>query len=251
MLHYGLIGRQLSHSFSKTLFEEHFEQDRYAYQLIELDTLDTLRATVVQTGLDGFNVTIPYKTEVLPLLDSIDDTAAKIGAVNTVLVERQGNNVVMKGYNTDAPAFAESIRPLLRQHHRGALVLGTGGAAKAVGCALDGLGVDCLFASRQPHGQQQVDYTTAYSLAPQNTVIVNATPVGMFPNCSQSPWQRPDLLTSQHLCYDLVYNPSPTRFMQEAAQRGAATCDGLAMLRLQAEKSWHIWGLEHSAKSVK
>lgn len=236
------------------LFEERFGSGGLRYDLIELESLDGLRDEVERRGLDGFNVTIPYKTEILPLLDAVDDTARRIGAVNTVRVDRNSGAMRLVGFNTDAPAFAESIGPLLRPHHRKALILGTGGASRAVAYALETLGLDILFVSRQPAKAghpaldslraKTVDYATAYALATKRTVIVNTTPVGMFPNCSQSPWQRPDLLTPQHLCFDLVYNPSPTRFLQEAALRGATTCDGLAMLHLQAHKAWHLWGLE-------
>lgn len=245
---FALIGRQLSHSFSKVLFEERFGSEGMRYDLVELESLDGLRDEVERRRLDGFNVTIPYKTNILPLLDAVSDEASRIGAVNTVRVDREGGAMRLAGFNTDAPAFAESIGPMLRPHHRKALILGTGGAARAVAYALETLGLDILFVSRQPaQGSlrgKTVDYATAYALAAERTVIVNATPVGMFPSCSASPWQRPDLLTPRHLCFDLVYNPSPTRFMQEAALRGATTSDGLEMLRLQAQKAWRIWGIE-------
>ena len=252
MQHFSLIGRQLSHSFSKVLFEERFGSSGLRYDLIELESLDGLRDEVERRGLDGFNVTIPYKTEILPLLDAVDDTARRIGAVNTVRVDRNSGAMRLVGFNTDAPAFAESIGPLLRPHHRKALILGTGGASRAVGHALETLGIDCLWVSRHPAAlpahdslrAKTVDYATAYALAAERTVIVNATPVGMFPNCSQSPWHRPDLLGPRHFCYDLIYNPSPTRFLSEASRFGAATKDGFEMLNLQAQKSWHIWGLE-------
>ena len=247
MQHFSLIGRQLSHSFSKVLFEERFDSEGLRYDLVELESLDGLRDEVERRSLDGFNVTIPYKTEILPLLDAVDDTARRIGAVNTVRVEHDGSSLILKGYNTDAPAFAESIRPLLQPHHQCALILGTGGAARAVACALDDLGLGATFVSRQPSFEfpfEVIGYDSAYELANLYTVIVNATPVGMFPNCSQSPWQRPDLLGPRHFCYDLIYNPSPTRFLSEASRFGAATKDGFEMLNLQAQKSWHIWGLE-------
>ena len=242
---YGLIGRQLSHSFSQNLFEERFKSEGYSYRLIELDSIDTLRDTVKRLELDGFNVTIPYKVEILPLLDNFDETARRIGAVNTVKINRNGGKTTLTGYNTDAPAFAATIQnSKFKIQNSKALILGTGGAANAVAYGLESLGIEYLFVSRTPHSSKQIDYETAYTLAPERHVIINATPVGMFPNCSASPWQHPDLLTPRHLCYDLVYNPSPTRFLAEAAAHGATTIDGLQMLHRQAHLSWQLWGLE-------
>ena len=244
---FALIGRQLSHSFSKVLFEERFGSEGMRYDLVELESLDGLRDEVERRRLDGFNVTIPYKTDILPLLDAVSDEARRIGAVNTVRVDREGGAMRLVGFNTDAPAFAESIGPMLRPHHRKALILGTGGAARAVAYALETLGLDILFVSRQSSIEfpfEVIGYNFAYELADLYTVIVNATPVGMFPDCSQSPWQRPSLLGPDHLCFDLIYNPSPTRFLSEASRFGAVTKDGFEMLQLQAQKSWHIWGLE-------
>ncbi len=241
---YALIGRQLSHSFSQTYFSEKFASERlndYSYDLLETEDLSDLRKVVEEQKLDGFNVTIPYKVEILPLLDEIDAIAQKIGAVNTVKVSNHCGHIYLKGYNTDAPAFAETLRPLLKPHHRSALILGTGGAAQAVAFGLEQLGIDHLFVSRNPHSIKHIDYSTAYTEAAEHTIIINATPVGMFPNCSTSPWERPDLMTPQHICYDLVYNPSPTRFMQEAAQRGATVQDGLPMLHRQADLAFSLW----------
>lgn len=243
--HYGLIGRHLSHSFSQNYFENKFADEGlegYSYELIELEELGELRRIVNERGLDGFNITIPYKVEILPMLDDIDDTAKQIGAVNCVKVVREGNGVRVKGYNTDALAFAETFQsPKALIKNPKALILGTGGAAQAVAYGLKTLGIDSLFVSRNPHGTAQIDYATAYKLSEDYLIIVNATPVGMFPNCSCSPWAHPELLTARHICYDLIYNPSPTRFMQEAALRGATVQDGLPMLHRQADLSWGIW----------
>ena len=241
---YALIGKQLSHSFSQVYFHEKFASehlDGYSYDLLEMEDLSNLRKIVEEKGLDGFNVTIPFKVDILPLLDETDSTARQIGAVNTVKVYRSDGHTHLKGYNTDAPAFAETLKPMLKPHHRSALILGTGGAAQAVAFGLEQLGIDHLFVSRKPHSTSQIDYPTAYSQASRHTIIINATPLGMFPNCSASPWERPELLTPQHICYDLVYNPSPTRFMQEAAQRGATVQDGLPMLHSQAERAFCRW----------
>lgn len=243
--HYGLIGKQLSHSFSQNYFNGKFLREGlegYTYELIELDELSCLKSFVSQNCLDGFNVTIPYKVDILPLLDDLDDSARQIGAVNCVKVMRSPEGLKLKGFNTDAPAFAETLKlSSFNIQNTKALILGTGGAAQAVAYGLGTLGIEYLFVSRTPRGTNQTDYATAYNLANDHLIIINATPIGMFPNCSCSPWAHPDVLTSRHLCYDLIYNPSPTRFMQEAALRGAAVQDGLPMLHRQAELSWKIW----------
>ncbi|MBO4306705.1 MAG: shikimate dehydrogenase [Bacteroidales bacterium] len=240
----GLIGRPLSHSFSKQYFEKKFKVlnlTGYRYDNIELDTLENLRDTVDRLGLDGFNVTHPYKMGILPLLDELDDTARRISAVNTVKVDRSGGIMTLTGYNTDAPAFLETLRPLLRPWHDKALILGTGGAARAVSWALNELGIDSLFVSRNPKKSNQISYRKAYELAPKKTIIINATPVGMGTLKDSSPWARPDLLTSNHLCYDLIYNPAQTCFLQEATFQGATTINGLNMLYRQADIAFDIW----------
>ena len=247
--HYGLIGKQLSHSFSQNYFEEKFASESlsgYSYELIELESLNELKQIADEKELDGFNVTIPYKVEMLPLLDDIDDTARKIGAVNCVKVIREDVEVRLKGYNTDAPAFADTLQnSKFDIRNSKALILGTGGAAQAVAYGLEMLGIEYMYVSRNPsHSNIQdsvIGYDEAYQLTDEYTIIVNATPVGMFPNSSCSPWTHPELLTNRHICYDLIYNPSPTRFMQEAAMRGATVQDGLPMLHRQAELSWEIW----------
>ena len=249
MFHYALIGQHLAHSFSKQLFDRHFASGIYNYQLIETPNLDNLKQLAQQLPLHGFNVTIPYKMQIIPLLDQLDDPATQIGAVNTVSISRTNGKTILVGHNTDAPAFAQSLKkhfldnPHIQPSSSTALVLGTGGAARAVAYGLASLGIDSLFVSRQPNAANQISYNDAYAKAKDCQIIVNATPVGMFPDCNLSPWQQPHLLTPQHLCYDLVYNPSPTRFLQEASQHGATTKDGLEMLQIQARLSWQIWGI--------
>lgn len=245
-IHLGLIGKSLSHSFSKDYFEKRFEVESLqgcSYGLFEMPSLEGLRNQVETFSLDGFNVTIPYKVEILPLLDSIDPVAAQVGAVNTVKVDRTYDGALhLCGYNTDAPAFLDTIRPLLAPHHRQALILGTGGASKAVAWALQQLGIKHLFVSRTPDGKPQtIGYDDPQLRDQSNTIIVNTTPVGMYPDCNASPWPYPNLLTPSHLCYDLVYNPSPTLFLKHALGKGAATKDGLGMLHRQADLAWQIW----------
>lgn len=241
MKQYGLIGRSLAHSQSPQWFAAMFERQGITdahYSLYEMDKLEGLRDFVEKENLQGFNVTIPYKKAILPYLDSVDDTAHAIGAVNCVTIE--GHRLI--GHNTDAPAFLDTLRPLLRSWHTSALVLGTGGAAQAVIHALTSIGIDTRCVSRTPEAHPgSLSYPVASAEASRRLLLVNATPVGMYPHTTTAPWQNPDILTPQHLCYDLVYNPPETRFLHEARQRGASICNGLAMLHRQAELSWAFW----------
>ena len=255
-LHLALIGKHLGHSYSKNYFQQKFAGEGMSastYDLVELADLRGLRDMVDAEGLDGFNVTIPYKEAIIPLLDRLEPTAAAIGAVNTVRVLRRrcrngeaslsGHRpTTLVGHNTDGPALLDTLRPLLKPHHREALILGTGGASKAAGWALSRLGIRHLFVSRQPDGKRDaISYAMAYHLAATHLLIVNATPVGMFPNADDTPWQHPELLGSRHLCFDLVYNPSPTLFLRQSAQQGATAVDGLAMLHRQADLAFELW----------
>ncbi len=241
MKQYGLIGKTLSHSWSRRWFKEMFEREGITdcrYSLYELPSVAGLHEWVAANGISGFNVTIPYKEAVIPQLDEIDSIAESVGAVNCVAVT-DGRLV---GHNTDAPAFLETLQPLLQPYHRAALVLGTGGAAKAVGYALRQLGIEYLLVSRTPQQHPHaVSYDDAAGLAASHLLIVNATPVGMYPNVDGIPWPYPHLLGKRHLCYDLIYNPETTRFLREATAAGAHTCGGLAMLERQAQLSWEIW----------
>lgn len=240
---YGLVGRTLGHSFSRSYFTEKFEREGIdaSYVNIELPDISGLPTAVASLGLAGFNVTVPYKQAVIPLLaGGLDASAAGVGAVNVVRVLPDGR---MRGYNTDAPAFAESLGGLLagRPVPRRALVLGTGGASRAVVAALLGMGIEPLLVSRTP-GRGHLTYAdlTARVMA-DCLLVVNATPVGTWPRCDEAPAIPYDALTPAHACFDLVYNPDPTLFMRCAAGRGAAVRSGLEMLRLQAEGSWKIW----------
>ena len=239
MKKYGLIGKKLGHSWSAKWFEEKFEREGIAdaeYRLYELDGVADLRAWTERNGLKGFNVTIPYKEAVLEWMDELDETARGVGAVNCV--DCQGGR--LKGYNTDSPAFAETLKPLLQPWHKAALVLGTGGAAKAVAFALKGLGIEYKFVSRKPVGEA-VGYDEAMELAATHLLIVNATPVGMYPATEASPWPEPQRIGGHHLCYDLIYNPQETLFLRQAREHGAQVKNGLEMLLLQAFASFEIW----------
>lgn len=235
----GLIGQKLSHSFSKRYFEEKY--GIATYSLIELASLTDLHGAIERLHLDGFNVTIPYKREIMAMLDEIDPVAREIGAVNTVVVRG------LKGYNTDAPAFLETLRPLLTNRHRHAVILGTGGAALAVAWALGKLGIEYRTVSRLPIAHPgSISYDEAHDLMAHESynIIINATPVGMYPNTDATPWRWPELLNASHICYDLVYNPSPTLFLRQAASQGATVIDGLGMLHRQADIAYKIWGNE-------
>lgn len=240
----GLIGKTLGHSWSKRWFEAMFAREgieNYQYELYELPTLDGFRDWVFEQGLQGFNVTIPYKEAVIPHLDDLDAVAAAIGAVNCVTLEA-GRLI---GRNTDAPAFAETIQPLLQAWHTAALILGTGGAAKAVAYALNELHIDSIMVSRTPDEHPgSISYLEACEAASERFLIVNATPAGMSPNEALTPWPYTYRLGMKHLCYDLIYNPEETRFMTEAELCGAQVCNGLPMLERQAELSWMRFAIQ-------
>lgn len=244
MLHFALIGYPLDHSYSKHWFDsQHFADADYRLQ--PMPSLGELRRWVADEAIAGFNVTHPYKRAVLPLLDALGPEAEAIGAVNCVVVGPDGRLV---GHNTDGPAFRDSLAALgLRPAE--AFVLGTGGAASAVAWALRQLGIPHRLVSRQPESHPgaiaYADLLAALAApaGPQPLLVVNATPLGTWPDVGRTPLPTlPDRL--QHLfLFDLVYNPSPTRLMRDALDRGARTCDGLDMLRRQALLSWQLWNL--------
>ena len=241
---FGLLGYPLQHSFSRGYHNERFARWGLdaVYDNYELSDLSQLRSIVERDKeLEGLNVTIPYKQAVMPLLDDIDPVAQAIGAVNVIRIERADGAVRMVGYNSDYVGFRNSITPLLKPHHTHALVLGTGGASKAVCAALADMGIAVVRVSRTPRqGELGYDALTAEVMA-QCTIVVNTTPLGMYPHvdaCAPIPYE---LLTSRHLCYDVVYNPTTTLFMQRASQHGATVCNGLEMLYGQADAAWDIW----------
>lgn len=246
MRHYALIGRTLTHSHSKLLFDMQGFSDA-DYRLQSMPSPERLREWVATESIAGFNVTNPYKQTVIPLLDKMSPEAHAIGAVNCVSVEGEH----LTGHNTDAPAFLHTLRTLNslgREAFSQAFILGTGGAAHAVAYALDRTGIPCSFVSRSPgYHANAIGYPQLSTLDLQlPTLIVNATPVGTYPDIDQSPLDLSALHTplSSVFVYDLVYNPSPTLLLRQAAAAGAAICDGTAMLRRQAELSWDIWGLK-------
>ncbi|WP_212006604.1 shikimate dehydrogenase [Chitinophaga sp. HK235] len=238
---YGLIGYPLSHSFSKGFFSKKFEAENitgHQYETFPIPAITEFPDLLAQhPDLCGLNVTIPYKEQVIPYLDELSDAAARIGAVNCIRF-KEGRK---KGFNTDVIGFRNSLQPLLQPHHNRALVLGTGGAAKAVMYALQELNIPYTVVSRNA-GNDTIAYSSLdQQMMETHTVIVNTTPLGMYPNineCPDIPYQH---ISSRHLLYDLVYNPPETLFLQKGAAQGAVIKNGHEMLILQAEASWDIW----------
>ncbi len=241
---YGLIGFPLTHSFSQNYFNQKFQAENIAarYLNFELpDIGDFMEVLSEYPELNGMNVTIPYKEQVIPYLNELDEDAAKIGAVNVIKFIRGKNSLKLKGYNSDVIGFSDSIAPLLGERHKKALVLGTGGASKAIVRGLENLGVEPTLVSRTPRqGVLTYGDLTAEVMA-DHLVIVNTTPLGMYPHMDACPDIPYELLTPDHLCYDLLYNPDVTKFMKLSAEHGAETKNGLEMLLLQAFASWRIW----------
>lgn len=245
MKRYGIIGYPLGHSFSPGYFNEKFKNEGIdaRYDKYEIPVITDLQAILDYTpDLCGLNVTIPYKEKAMTYMDYVSPEARAIGAVNLINITRDGGKLRCEGYNTDVVGFMRSIKPLLAPHHRRALVLGTGGASKAVKYALHQLGLDTMLVSRRVlEGTLQYAQLTP-DIMEQYTVVVNCTPAGMAPNFDQCPDLPYQLLTPRHLLYDLIYNPDETLFLKKGRAQGATTKNGLEMLLLQAEANWEIWG---------
>ncbi len=242
---YGLIGYPLGHSFSQNYFNQKFEAESINAQYVNFeipDIGDFMEVIAENPDLNGLNVTIPYKEQIIPYMNEMDDDAAKIGAVNVIKFIRSKDGAIkFKGYNSDIIGFCDSISPLLTTKMRKALILGTGGAAKAVRQGLVNLGIEPTFVSRSLRaGMLSYSELTPEVMASHH-VIVNTTPVGMYPHTQECPEIPYNLLTHEHLCYDLIYNPDVTMFMKKAQEKGATTKNGLEMLLLQAFAAWNIW----------
>lgn len=247
---YGLIGYPLSHSFSKKYFNEKFSQlklNNCTYELFPLETIDELSLLLNQyPNFKGLNVTIPYKEKVIPLLNELDASAKEVGAVNTIKIIRKSGIPYLKGYNTDVYGFKQSIKPFLEFHHNKALILGSGGAAKAVAFVFKELGIDYYFVSRSA-----LDLPNYFTYADLNEfiiqsfpLIVNTTPLGTFPAIDKFPPIPYDYLTSSNFLVDLIYNPAETEFLKRGKAKGTMVLNGLSMLHLQAEKAWEIFNLQ-------
>lgn len=241
---YGLIGYPLGHSFSKDYFNEKFDNENIDAQYInfEIPSIENL-AEVIDSNpeLKGLNVTIPYKEKVISYLDYISPEARAIGAVNVIRIVHKGKNTSLRGYNSDVIGFTKSIEPLLDKNHKRALILGTGGASKAVDYGLKSLGLETVLVSRfKRPGTIQYESITPEVIKEYN-VIVNCTPVGMYPKVDQCPTLPYDAMDRHTLLYDLIYNPDTTLFMQKGKEHGATVKNGLEMLLLQAFASWEFW----------
>lgn len=241
---FGLIGKKLSHSFSQGYFTKKFAQlslTDHHYLNYELATLDELPDLIQRVKPSGLNVTIPFKEDVIQYVDRLSKEAEEIGAVNVLQIKSINNSIEVIGHNTDAFGFHQSIKPFFEGYHERALVLGTGGASKAVAHVLTQLGVNITYVSRTPEfGQLGYDEINEYVMA-FHPMIINTTPVGMFPNQDEKAGIPYEYLTDKHFLVDLIYNPEETLFLKEGKARGAKTLNGLSMLHQQAEKAWEIW----------
>ena len=241
---FGLIGNPLDHSFSKQYFTEKFEKENIMarYENYPLGSIDQIKELVEdQADLLGLNITIPYKTQVLDYLDEIDDAAADIGAVNTIKILRTGKQLFLKGYNTDIYGFKTSLIPLLNPSVKSALILGTGGACLAVKAGLTELGIAYTTVSRySERGDMQYEDLSGEFIENQS-LIINTSPLGMYPNTEEYPDIPYEYLSGKTILYDLVYNPSETKFMMLGRGKDCIVKNGLSMLQLQADKAWEIW----------
>ena len=241
---YGLIGYPLGHSFSIGDFNEKFQNEGIdaEYVNFEIPQINMLPEVIASNpDLVGLNVTIPYKEKVISYLDHVSPEARAIGAVNVIRIIHKGKNVILKGYNSDVIGFTQSIEPRLETYHKKALILGTGGASKAINFGLKSLGLETVFVSRYERpGTIQYEKLTPEDIKEYN-VIVNCTPCGMYPHTNKCPNLPYEAMDSHTLLYDLIYNPDETLFLYKGKQQGATVVNGLEMLLLQAFASWEFW----------
>ncbi|TVZ57167.1 shikimate dehydrogenase [Lutibacter sp. Hel_I_33_5] len=240
---FALLGKNISYSFSKGYFTEKFKKlnlENHQYINFDIQQIEDLAEEIHknQQALKGMNVTIPYKQEVMPFLDSLHKVAKEIGAVNTIKFTKKGK---LKGYNTDVIGFKNSIVPLLKKHHKKALILGTGGASKAIAYAFKQLDIPSKFVSRTSKKKQFTYQELTEKVLNKYQIIVNCSPLGTHPNIDESPNIPYQYLTKNHLLFDLIYNPTETTFLSKGKEKGATIKNGFQMLELQAEASWKIW----------
>lgn len=243
---YGLIGYPLSHSFSPGYFKEKFDKEQIdaVYKNFPLENISEFPSLIEQNpDLCGLNVTIPYKEQIIPYLNDVQGEAAEIRAVNTIVFDRSQSSLRLVGFNTDAYGFEQSIYSHLEKQHTKALILGTGGSSKTVSFVLNKLNIAHVFVTRREQTESRIinynDLTV--NTIKEHRVIINTTPIGMYPNISKKPEIPYEGITPSHMLFDLIYNPPLTSFLQEGKRRGAAVENGLNMLKLQAEASWDIW----------
>ncbi len=245
MKKYGLIGYPLTHSFSKRFFIEKFEKEKVnaVYENFEVKDISWFQDIVRSNpSLVGLNVTIPYKQLVISYLNELDEAADEVGAVNTIKIKRIGERIHLKGYNTDIWGFETSLKPLLKNYHKKALILGTGGASKAIKYVLKKLKISYISASIEELQENEIKYKDIdKKMMAERLLIINATPLGTFPNVETFPPIPYQYVTDRHLLFDLVYNPETTRFMEKGKERGAIVKNGYEMLLQQALRSYEIW----------
>lgn len=241
---FALVGKNISYSFSRGYFTEKFSKlglTKHEYVNFDIQKIEEFTKKIKEhkSEIKGMNVTIPYKLEIFDFLDKIDKKARKIGAVNTVRITKKGKLI---GYNTDVYGFKKSLTPLLKKHHEKALILGTGGASKAVAYVLDKLNIEYKFVSRTPKGKDTITYAdVSEKVMMSHLLLINCTPLGTHPNIENCPNIPYEFVSEKHMLYDLIYNPSETTFLQKGKEKGAAIKNGLEMLEQQAEKAWKIW----------
>ena len=241
---FGLLGKDISYSFSRKYFTEKFNDlglSQFEYVNYDIERIENFKKDVLKdiNFLGGVNVTIPYKQSVINYLDSVDEEALKIGAVNTIKIM---DDMSLRGYNTDAYGFETSLRACWRGSEKGALILGTGGASKAIAHVLEKLGVSFLFVSRKKSSQDVISYEQLdKEIMDSHQMIINCSPLGTFPDVQAKPKLPYEFLTDSHLLYDLIYNPEKTSFLRMGEKAGAIICNGKSMLEYQAERSWEIW----------
>ncbi|OIQ22808.1 shikimate dehydrogenase [Lacinutrix sp. MedPE-SW] len=243
MRKFGLIGKDIEYSFSRNYFKIKFKTEDISdasYENFDLVSIDLFKKELKKNkAIEGFNVTIPYKESIIPYLDKLNKKAKAIGAVNTIKITKKGKYV---GYNTDFYGFKNTLKPHLKTYHKKALILGTGGASKAVAYALKKLDIEFLFVSRTPKNKNEITYSDLNKTIIENhKIIINCTPLGTHPNIESYPDIPYQYLTNKHLLFDLIYNPSETKFLNLGKQKEAKIINGYDMLALQAEKSWQIW----------
>jgi len=249
MKKYGLTGFPLTHSFSKRYFTEKFETEKIdsTYDNFEIDNISKFPEIIKNNPeLIGLNVTIPYKEQVIPFLDKLNDSAREIAAVNTVKIIRSGSGVMLKGFNTDTFGFETSLKPLLKEQHKKALILGTGGASKALKYVLKKLEIEFISASIEELKENEIRYEDIdEKMMNERLLIINATPLGTYPKTDTFPNIPYQFITKKHLLFDLVYNPEVTQFMTKGLKNGATVKNGYEMLLNQALKSYEIWNTEN------
>jgi shikimate dehydrogenase len=247
MRRFGLIGYPLSHSFSAGYFTHKFENEfitESVYENFSIDSIDQFPGLLkAHTDFAGLNVTIPYKERIIPFLDELDETAKAVGAVNTIkFMKDPDGKLWLEGYNTDVYGFENSLNPYLSDYHRNALILGTGGASKAIKYILNKKGIQFVSASIEELKENEIRYQDIdKTIMDEHLLIIHCTPLGTYPKIDTCPDIPYEFITSKHVLYDLVYNPEETLFLKNGKERGAKITNGLKMLHLQAEKAWEIW----------